>query len=549
MNNNIQISTRVRRLFHYLEDFEKGIIQVPPFQRDFVWTNNQKLELLDSIKKGYPIGSILFWRPNSDLVGDLSDAELQTIGAYNLPEKKADFFYILDGYQRLSTLFGCLVNPSKTNLKRDSGKWNKEFNIIYNLEEDKFKFNRKKSDLEIYEVPLYKFVDGGEFYDFQTKLIKKDISEEKANDYLSKYRDFGTKITTYDIPSIDLIGGNLKMAVDIFSRLNSRGQEVSNDWKVSALSYDKNSGFRLGTEIDNLFKKVKKYNFFTAKNDHKNKRKVILQCITNSFGEIYFDTLSKNDQSTLERLAERNDFSLTTRETFAAIEKGVAFLFKKLNVLNSKLLPYNSQFIFITDFFNKIENPTRSQLETLKNWFWITTYSNYFTRYNLSKQRTAYSKFQAFIEDENESPVYYDNKEQTFETLEFPDKISMGSVRAKALALFMLNYQADGINIDTETLNGYKTYKLFKDKGNISKNTILVIDDGNTPIPKSKKDLSFWLDSPDNSHKKFFISRKMKDDYKNGLSPSDILAERKALILQSEREFVESFELKYIEKE
>lgn len=48
---------------------------------------------------------------------------------------------------------------------------------------------------------------------------------------------------------------------------------------------------------------------------------------------------------------------------------------------------------------------------------------------------------------------------------------------------------------------------------------------------------------------KIFITQKMKDDYKNGLSPSDILAERKALILQSEREFVESFELKYIEKE
>lgn len=220
MNNNIQISTRVRRLFHYLEDFEKGIIQVPPFQRDFVWTNNQKLELLDSIKKGYPIGSILFWRPNSDLVGDLSDAELQTIGAYKLPEKKADFFYILDGYQRLSTLFGCLVNPAKTNLKRDSERWNKEFNIIYDLEEDIFKFNRKKNDLEIYEVPLYKFVDGAEFYKFQLQLEHQGVSEEKVNDYLTKYRNLGTKITHCDIPSIDLFGGNSTAAVEIYARLN-----------------------------------------------------------------------------------------------------------------------------------------------------------------------------------------------------------------------------------------------------------------------------------------------------------------------------------------
>jgi len=544
MNDSIQISTRVRRLFHYLEDFEKGIIQVPPFQRDFIWENPEKLQLLDSIKNGYPIGSIHFWRPNNDLLIDPA-VELQTIGAYKLPPKKADFFYILDGYQRLSTLFGCLVNPAKTDLKRDSEKWNKEFNIVYDLEEDRFKFNRKKTKLEIYEVPIYKFVDGGEFYNFQTELIKKGISEEKVNDYLSKYRDFGTKVTTYDIPSIDLIGGNFKMAIDIFWRLNSRGKVISNDWKISALSYDVGKGFRLGSEIDNLFLSIKKYNFFNGKNDKKNKRKIILQCITNSFGDVYFDTLTKNDQNTLEKLAERDDFSLTTRKTFTAIEKTVIFSFKKLGIIDSKLLPYNSQFIFITDFFNKVENPNKTQLETLKNWFWITTYSNYFTRYNLSKQRIAYDKFQAFIEDENESPVYYDRGE-TFEVLEFPDKISMGSVRAKALALFILNHQIENTNLDTEILNGYKTYKLFKDKGNISENTILVIDDGSIQIPKSKKDLSFWLNSPEN-HKRFFISNTMKKDYKNGASPEAILARRKKLILQLEQGFIESFGLKHLE--
>ena len=61
--SNLQINTRVRRLFNYLNDFEDGKIQIPPFQRDFVWTNDKKLELLDSLKNGYPIGSVLFWQP------------------------------------------------------------------------------------------------------------------------------------------------------------------------------------------------------------------------------------------------------------------------------------------------------------------------------------------------------------------------------------------------------------------------------------------------------------------------------------------------------
>ena len=170
MNNELKISsTRVRRLFHYLEDFEKGYIQIPPFQRDFVWDNKKKLQLLDSIKRGYPIGSILFWKPDKKLAQE--DTDLQTVGAYYLPKRQIDFFYILDGYQRLSTLFGCLVNPEQTNLKRDDVLWKKGFDIIYDLEKDEFDFNRKQRSLDIHKVPLYKFIDGGEFYEFQNCLL------------------------------------------------------------------------------------------------------------------------------------------------------------------------------------------------------------------------------------------------------------------------------------------------------------------------------------------------------------------------------------------
>lgn len=551
MNNDLQISTRVRRLFNYLDDFEKGNIQVPLFQRDFVWDNSQKLELLDSIKKGYPIGSILFWRPISKFVDVLSDAELQTIGAYKLPKKNADFFYILDGYQRLSTLFGCLVNPAKTKLKRNEEDWQKNFDIIYNLEEDNFSFNRKKSALELYEVPVFKFIDGEEFYEFQTKLIKLNVSKEKVDIYLKRYKNFGTKISTYDIPSIDLIGGTITEAVDIFSRLNSRGEPISNVWKISALSYNKEKDFRLGTEIDGLLTKLKAFNFFNKKSDKKNKRKLILQCLTSSFGDVYFDTLAKNDQNALEKLALRNDFIPITRKTFKAIEKTVQFLYNELNVIDSKLLPYGGQFIFITDFFNKIDTPNTQQLQTLKQWFWITTYSNYFTRYNLSKQRSAYDKFQDFIENQEISPVYYDKKNALFETIEFPSKIYMGSVRAKALALFMLYFQEKETPLLLKRIPiVYKTYKLFKEKSNISENTILVksqdISLSKSSNHKSKKDLSDWLQSS-NDYTKFFITEEMKSAYQEQKSMDEILAMRKKIIIKSEKEFVDKLDLTYIE--
>lgn len=139
MSAKLQIVTRVRRLIHYIEDIEKGLIQIPAFQRDFIWDNNDKFDFFDSIKKGYPIGSILFWKPDNEPF-----EPVQNIGPYEIPQKGENYYYILDGFQRLSTIFGCLINPEKTNLNIDRDKWTKEFQICYDLQKEDFLFQDQK---------------------------------------------------------------------------------------------------------------------------------------------------------------------------------------------------------------------------------------------------------------------------------------------------------------------------------------------------------------------------------------------------------------------
>ena len=46
-----------------ISDIEKGIIKIPKFQREFVWGIDKTAKLLDSILKGYPIGTFI---PDSD---------------------------------------------------------------------------------------------------------------------------------------------------------------------------------------------------------------------------------------------------------------------------------------------------------------------------------------------------------------------------------------------------------------------------------------------------------------------------------------------------
>lgn len=550
MSQSIEIKADKDKISGYITNFEKGMLQVPAFQRDFVWTNEKKLDLFDSIKKGYPIGSILLWQPNFEDENTYAEFGGGELGTYTIPIRKANSFYILDGFQRLSTLVGCLLHPQKAAQKeilRNEREWQKEFNIIYNLEDEQFEINRSKGfdNLKLYQIPIYKLVDGKEFFQFQKNLFD---TEETAKKYIERYEEISLIFQNYELPNINIYGGSITEAVDIFQRLNSTGAPITADWVVSARAFGKDSSFRLGTEIDNLLENdLVEYNFQNIK------REIILQCITNSFGGVYFDQISKNNNRKLEVLVDRDDFIPTTKRTFFAIQRAVKFLFEELYVLDSKLVPYNNQVIFVTDFFNNVENPTQNQLDVLKRWFWVTTYSNYFTIYNLSKQRLAYKKFQEFIFDENVDPIFYDNKER-FESLEFPDKIEMGSVRKKALALFLINYSINGNNfINTNSLNsndiiGMKNLKLYKDV-NLAENSIFFIEryDTTSIFKRNLKELSVDLFTDFREHQlaRYFLTQDMISSL--NWDKEGVLLARKNLIISAERDFVQSLDIEYIE--
>lgn len=544
MNEQIKIKADKDNISEYIKNFEKGLLQVPAFQRNFVWTNEKKLDLFDSIKKGYPIGSVLLWQPFFEKEEFYDDFSGDKLGSYPIPERNSNSFFILDGFQRLSTLIGCLLHPEKAKQKgivRDEKEWQKEFNIVYNLKEENFEINRNSK--EFFQVPIYKLVDGKEFYQFQKNLFDDDEVNSK---YIERYEEISLIFQNYELPNINVFGGSITEAIDIFQRLNSTGSPITTDWVINARAMGKDINFRLGEKIDYLLEnELTKYNF------QKIKRLVILQCITNSFGGVYFDQISKNDNKKLELLVDKPEFIPVTEKTFLAIERAVKFLFEELIVLDAKFIPYNNQVIFITDFFNKIDSPTEKQTDELKKWFWITSYSNYFTIYNLSKQRIAYEKFQNFISNEDEDPIFYDSNNR-FETLDFPDKIEMGSVRKKSLALFMINYSINkksilkGRSLNVDNIANVKSYKLFKDF-NSSENTIFIIEKYNSTdnFPKSIKDLSFMLAIENKGkYSEYFITEIMREEYVKG-NIEKVLELRKELIMIEEREFVDILNIDY----
>ena len=96
-------------------EIEKGQIKIPQFQRDFVWTMQKSAGLVDSIIKGYPIGTFILWRTKERL------RSVKDIGKQKLPDPEQGELvdYVLDGQQRLTSLFASLRGIT---LAREDGR-------------------------------------------------------------------------------------------------------------------------------------------------------------------------------------------------------------------------------------------------------------------------------------------------------------------------------------------------------------------------------------------------------------------------------------------
>jgi hypothetical protein len=115
-----------QRISALIQRINDGDIKIPTFQRRQVWHVRQVIDLLDSINRGYPIGSLLFWNTHSQLHAE------RNIGGFALPETREGYprNYVLDGQQRLTTLYAALTRPATSLEDRLS--------VVYDLEEEKF---------------------------------------------------------------------------------------------------------------------------------------------------------------------------------------------------------------------------------------------------------------------------------------------------------------------------------------------------------------------------------------------------------------------------
>jgi uncharacterized protein with ParB-like and HNH nuclease domain len=232
MNDKIIVQPNTIFLEDLLAEVAKGKYKIPVFQREFVWETDQMRELFDSILKSYPIGSLLFWKTNENF-------DIKTeVDPYRIEGQNAEFAYVLDGFQRISTLFGVLMNPKNFNRIEVGDNLNK-FSIFFDLRDESFNFVRenRRKNTNIFSIELYKIYDNRELFNYLRGLDKEDIVEADKLEYIDRARNLHDVLHKYRMPFVSIQGGDIKSAIEIFSRLNSTGTGISKDYILSARSY------------------------------------------------------------------------------------------------------------------------------------------------------------------------------------------------------------------------------------------------------------------------------------------------------------------------
>jgi hypothetical protein len=95
-----------------IQEIQSNKYVLPAIQREFVWGTEQIENLFDSLMKGYPIGSFLFWEVQPDRIGDFQfyrfmDRYHERDITHNepiTPPGHREVIAVLDGQQRLTAI-------------------------------------------------------------------------------------------------------------------------------------------------------------------------------------------------------------------------------------------------------------------------------------------------------------------------------------------------------------------------------------------------------------------------------------------------------------
>lgn len=332
-------------LRNIITKIDMGEVKLPPFQRNFVWNQDQIISLLDSIYKNYPIGCIIVWRCNERLPAR------KNIGGFQLEEKEPEYpiDYVLDGQQRLTTIYGVfckdrVIAPSEGENTTDTHI----FDIYFDMDEKKFVPDESKNN-EHKNIKMSVLFNTTEFHKEITSLESR--YQEIACDMYEKFAG-------YEIPVVLTMKREKSEVGVIFERINNSATRLSTIDLMVAWTWQED--FHLRNKFEEISEVLDEKDFGNIDD------KILLQCL----GAIIDNTAKTKDILSLSPEKVRNNIA----KMQTGLEKTIDYLSTDLNMKSIDFLPHSHQIVSLVYLFSNI-TPNSEQVKVVKQWFWKTSFS------------------------------------------------------------------------------------------------------------------------------------------------------------------------------
>jgi len=211
------------KISQILDKIDENQLFVPAFQREYVWKRKDAKDLISSLVKEYPTGTMLTWETNYP-------PELK--GNYKHSEEKGSVKLILDGQQRITTLYILMkgVIPPYYTEKEIKNDIRNLYVNVEKLELEYFKKNiMENNPLWVNITHIFKREINAR--DITDKLELKNegerIPKERENAIYDNIRAIENIENRDFIEQIIPVKATIKEAIDIFYIVNASGVNLT----------------------------------------------------------------------------------------------------------------------------------------------------------------------------------------------------------------------------------------------------------------------------------------------------------------------------------
>ena len=419
-----------RNLYEILKDVNSGKIQLPDFQRGWVWDDDRIKGIIASVAKSFPIGAVMLLETGNE---NIRFKTKPVEGVLGLNGTKPEML-ILDGQQRITSLYQAIITKRVVNTRNSKGyeikRWYyidmvKALDTDSDLEEAIFSINENKIITENIgrDIILDLSTEENEFKNLMYPVSMVDNYDEWRTkfieywdydrDKIKFWNEFEKKIIKgfngYNLPVIVMKKENTKEAVcQVFEKVNTGGVSLT-VFELLTASFASDE-FDLKADWEDIKNKFKPYKILnnTSNTD-------IIQAITlySTFNKRLAAITSGLTENIPSVSAKRKEMlNLTLSEYLKYRDEIVEGFIKSSKILvenhifNSRDLPYSTQLVpmaaILAKLGDKIDNVGNKN--KLMRWFWCGVFGELYGSANETRYALDMIQVTDWIENNAEEP-------------------------------------------------------------------------------------------------------------------------------------------------